>query len=105
MSKHTPGPWETRKVNFQFNDGWNHGTHKWEIIRRDWDGIDCFAVSVVCEASNDYVSQETIDANARLIAAAPDLLWACKETLKIFADEDPRDLQWLRDAIEKAEGK
>jgi hypothetical protein len=53
-------------------------------------------------------------ANARLIAAAPDLLMACKATLAGLKDmtteafargEDRKYRDMLEDAIERAEGK
>lgn len=44
--------------------------------------------------------------DARLIAAAPELLEACKATLAILdADKSPWDYGFLRAAIAKAEGE
>lgn len=77
MSKHTPGPWETDRNN----------VHAGQI-----------AVVHHC-LGNDWVEiwsptwpevGETQEANARLIAAAPDLLEAAKDVtamLELFADE------------------
>ena len=56
-SQHTPGPWET------------HWTH-------DISGYPVYSIHGVSGA--DKGDNETIKANALLIAAAPDLLAACK---------------------------
>ena len=53
MSKHTPGPWEAREHS--------DGSH-WFV---DWDG-------------GWTAGDELSEANARLIAAAPELLEACE---------------------------
>lgn len=58
------------------------------------------------------MSKHTTDANARLIAAAPDLLAACQEFMSLFHDSDmrPEDechelAATVRAAIAKATGE
>jgi len=113
-AKHTPGPWTAEKENVHTGqvctchgegDGW------WEVWTPNWgEGINA-------------------EANARLIAAAPELLEAAKEGLaagkalmNIMSEMDPDEFlaaeMWLKqcgaqqgfgkrimDAIAKATGK
>lgn len=95
MSKHTPGPWEA-----VFNDSGDHGTHY-----------------IVCESGvigywHGHKSHHTdnfwriSEADARLIAAAPELLEACikaREWLDGWASADPY-IGVLETAIAKATG-
>ncbi len=91
MNKHTPGPWgcTTRK-----------GSWDW-VVYRD-SNIE------ICQLFHDGTDMnETGEANARLIAAAPDMLLALKALL-----EDSKHLpthmdvmKAARDAIGKAEGR
>lgn len=65
MSKHTPGPWEV----FPFKgDGKRiaiFGNQKW------------YPGKAFCWVDHDDVDHEEMEANARLIAAAPEMLEAC----------------------------
>jgi hypothetical protein len=100
--KHTPGPWKASKD-----------------LKRYW--IESSTPKVlgghaVAEVTDDDCDSDEAQANARLIAAAPDLLAALKQVLKHV--EDPtvdRVPEWCctlcatyrgiaRDAIAKAEG-
>ena len=91
---HTPGPWQRR-------------THyNCEIIARDNGGL------MVLRAKAFGGSREEIDANARLIAAAPDMLAALKGAIEEWTD-DNRTITGaflpayrnIQDAIAKAEGR
>jgi hypothetical protein len=64
MSKHTPGPWEAKNVGPHWN---NKEIDNWIITYGKDD-----------EQVVDHVYEE---ADARLIAAAPELLQACKDAL------------------------
>src|SRR5512139_2026557 len=79
MSKHTPGPWATRR----------------NISSVGIVGADGFAVAACRFTGPDgSTTGETIGigkANARLIAAAPDLLGALRDLLEAF-DASPDDL-------------
>jgi len=87
MSNHTPGPWAV----FDFS----------RDMILDSNG-DLIAVII------DGKSDETKLANARLVAAAPDLLEALEEALKEFLfdcyDDHPLAEKW-RAAITKATGE
>ena len=71
MSKHTPGPWE---------------------IRRDRQGrAMCIArvgymphamIGFHDDRADDHIAEETHEANARLIAAAPEMIEALKDLVK-----------------------
>ena len=74
MSKHTPGPWHARE--------WNcHAKTTVGIGAPDGRG---FLAIAECSGMGHHpdISSEQEDANAQLIAAAPDLL----EALRPFAD-------------------
>lgn len=69
--KHTPGPWRARRNNAF-----------WEInpINAGDDGIP-FSVGDVCSSAPNNPDGGLQEANARLIAAAPEMLEALKEIL------------------------
>jgi hypothetical protein len=92
-AKHTPGPW-------RITEG-----HRDRIIRAiDSDGDDTVIAEVHWWAMAG--AAESI-ANARLIAAAPELLEACKFAFAAMNSEDGRKRaeQALIAAIAKAEGR
>jgi hypothetical protein len=102
MSKHTPGKWEAHNKN---ND--------------DYIDIDsgcarictvCLDISGICHDSknpNDTPENEVKErwANAKLIAAAPALLEACKTALDQFKNIDAEAdwVQGLARAVKEAE--
>ena len=96
--KHTPGPWKTQP---------HISLDRLEI--RDADGRR------IAECAMDFpMSAKTHDANARLIAAAPELLEAAEHAWTFVSDiletgmsqsEEVRALERaLKDAIAKAKG-
>ena len=105
-TKHTPGPWRI-DVN---------GSEEWSV---DYDGPSSTYMTIcgarpqpVCFAvePSAYGNDEEVEANARLIAAAPDLLDACL-WLKVYAEvqvrrhpDAPDTPKWqsMLDAIAKA---
>lgn len=93
MSKHTPGPWETDRSN----------SHAGQIATIHW----CLDDDWIEVWSPDWPrDEETQEANARLIAAAPELLDAlrclheCIRTGQGHALQDMLEL--AEDAIAKA---
>lgn len=76
MSKHTPGPWSYRKVPRK---------QEWEIDTGHCPNLGCVSWTgmAVVFGCDDYPKMGKIagEANARLIAAAPELLDALKDTL------------------------
>lgn len=86
--KHTPGPWEVRP---------NYNSPRRAIMRGNQ------RIAVIGETS---LTDGDPGANARLIAAAPDLLFACRIACRMFAakgfpDDSPTWLQ-CEAAIAKA---
>ena len=92
MSKHTPGPW------YIYEDG-------------DSPGIEASACSIVVfglEEDDGGVGGRTTEeakANARLIAAAPDLLEALQHLMVAHGEQLDYAFQQAQDAIAKATGK
>jgi len=87
-AKHTPGPWSIYSITFK-------GYHQ----------IACAQGGRVCQV---VPFKDEYKANARLIAAAPDLLEALKSMCEGFSalkDSDFPALAKARAAIAKAEGK
>ena len=89
--KHTPGPWIAMRGLV--------GTEKSAILVAD------------CNTQDFNPTSETIKANASLIAAAPDLLFALQEALareeRHYESEETKP-GWVilaREAIRKAEGE
>jgi hypothetical protein len=91
-AKHTPGPWTYGRM-----DELNHGSeYSWVS-----GPVGCIAhVYPDREPTNDL-------ANARLIAAAPELLAACKLALEhlVITDYTIAAQYVLTEAIKKAEGR
>lgn len=88
--KHTPGPWKVRE---------NGGLMQSVEAKRDW---------LVFKCGRDFMAREELEANARLIAAAPELLEALE---LLIAETDPLRLNsgepWcrVRAVIAKARGE
>ncbi len=74
---HTPGPWEVRRANRPTD-----GQFDWAIGALVNDRQSCIAEAFGRVAVDSYPDAE---ANARLIAAAPDLLEALKIARKCIA--------------------
>lgn len=83
LNQFTPGPWRTTATNVRAGD------------------------ALICYATNHHANAETPEheklANARLIAAAPDLLLALERLVHPMADDE--DLSYARDCIANARGK
>ncbi len=88
-SKHTPGPWKVNEVITTLR-----GTHL--VIQQECDSPGEVAIIEAPLLKLDR-------ANARLIAAAPELLEACKKALTCGLDSSVRSL--IVAAIAKAEGQ
>ena len=95
-TKHTPGPWKIVECS---------GTPPEMRIEYQQDGGNwpLALMEDVGTFENDEFNDVT-RANARLIAAAPDLLVAAKQTIEVLKSMG-HDALWLRLAIAKAEGK
>lgn len=103
MEKHTPWPWKVGHQDIPTN--WQ-GVH----IMATGDHKGVIGMAYACCADN-------LEANARLIAAAPELLAACKALHTHPSMENKQDidaehfiidkqaLQNIKQAINKAEGK
>lgn len=82
-AQHTPGPWEVA------------GTEIWAGSKRITMG----------RGAHDEKEAAVRNANARLIAAAPELLQACQRALHWIRPLADPDAEFIREAIAKATGK
>ena len=89
-----------------------HTAGPWELCNKgdygDFDGNSRVILGDDRRLAVVHVSDDETDANARLIAAAPDLLEACKDALDaLYHAEDTMEplRESLRAAISKAEGR
>lgn len=107
MSKHTPGPWSVREKSPHIVSA---GTYTVHDITENRFVCQCFHGH-----SKEAITKDEMHANARLIAAAPDLLFACRIALDwlnqvaehapiVFGGEDEIAEQ-LEAAIAKAVGE
>ena len=99
MSKHTPGPWVVDEANTN-------------LVARLVDGVYEYVCAVEPSSfSTREYNNEQEEADARLIAAAPELLealQACEARLTHLAQNSVNvvaELKQARAAIAKAEGK
>lgn len=107
MSKHTPGPWIVTERRHPYKDGskahverniytaWKHPQLK------DNYPVVCTSVGIGMDGEKAVQFAHIDEADARLIAAAPDLLEACKAAL---SDDQPY-IEKCRAAIAKATGE
>lgn len=99
MRKHTPGPWEM----LLSDNATPFILHGKDAHLYDIDDLDRLVCVMPAEIMKDFNSF----ANARLIAAAPDLLEACKKLITGWqSDTDTLQvaIDAARAAIAKAEG-
>lgn len=98
MSKHTAGPWKLLKPE--------GARHSWGILPSPESSGNIPWIADVVLLSE--ARREEQEANANLIASAPELLESAKGLLAYLKDADSHTYnhaQCLRDAIAKAEGK
>lgn len=94
VASHTPGPWLLHRDNRR--------------ERYDIGVKGQFALRLVAEVSFGFFepAESEQHANARLIAAAPDLLAACRRLRSVINDHvSLADVDALDSAIAKAEGR
>jgi len=106
MSKHTSGPWE---AYHSVGAGWN--------VRKQHEREGYNGLAPICSMAwfqftiPEIIDDQISEANARLIAAAPELLEACREALTFvgpmdsFVGCDSTTSRILRAAIAKATGQ
>jgi hypothetical protein len=103
VSKHTPGPWEIESIDSAPDDHLRiMGRPVWPCTRFGVKGV--WDIASVNELGDENVDEQI--ANARLIAAAPDMLEALREartTLSILRTQimveigrcaDPSESRW-----------
>jgi hypothetical protein len=96
MSKHTPGPWKAQLREFPEGQWFLEG--QWEVVSM------CEPERLIAEAA-PHIDSDSEEANARLIAAAPDLLEALISATRCLAwhvDEHGRSHEMDEVAMERA---
>lgn len=100
-AKHTPGPWATA-VDIASLDGLTPSGSLCVTSETKQPGMRG-NVGCVCVVSPPSNTTDEDQANAHLIAAAPDLLAACKASLEEKQFHSHGTVKMLCDAIAKAE--
>lgn len=94
-AKHTPGPWEVSdkdqmRVNVK-TGSFLHPSEPRIATEEELEkyGDDCHDDWNICQCDDEFFMRppKECEANARLIAAAPDLLEACKVALELFGEQ------------------
>lgn len=99
QTKHTPGPWKA------INDPFHFDTLS-TVIGGEEAPEQCTLKYPAMIEVGGYAGLEKQEANARLIASAPELLAACRELLNcIDPARDWSEAKAARAAIAKAEGR
>ena len=114
--RHTPGPWIGMDKDGMFNPH-----HTWSAGDDDANTSEFAAIwakgkviALVVHSSSQFYpgSHPSVDANSRIIAAAPDLLDALIVTLAVLQKDlagqvkyGPKAIALARAAIAKAEGR
>lgn len=102
MKTHTPGPW---LLNYA-EDRFDSKRSTIEIVDGSYDSLNHEQGPLVLAKLNVFPFAPHMEeplANARLIAAAPDLLLALERLVHPMADDE--DLSFARDCIANARGK
>lgn len=100
---HTPGPWRFANGD-RFNGGWQEPSECQYLVLAEKE-------TIIASFWDSHGWGDEAKANAHLIAAAPELLAACRLALKVLEQSGmiTRELldadRELRDAIAKADGK
>ena len=76
MAQHTPGPWELKPIIENPDQPQPLQRHKWEVWHYQFDGFPDLFIGEVSETMS-----RTGEANAALIAAAPDMKEALIDVL------------------------
>ena len=106
-AKHTPGPWKKAE---RPNGPWWHISADYGLDKYKGCGRQAVAcVHGVSKRRGESAYSEMFEANARLIAAAPELLDALRYIEGVALANEPRDLPTIaakaRAAIAKATGE
>ncbi len=89
MSAHTPGPWEMECVR---TGGSNGAAGAFVYFKLEAEDVTVAGTSVYVGKTNGAtrkIPEAECEANARLIAAAPELLSACERAYDLMGDLGP----------------
>ena len=92
----TPGPWRV--------DGHEHknGVVEYTIISISGDAVGCAPVAEVLRNNPRPMPEQRIEANARLLAAAPDLLAVLESLVGIFEPHKLTPYWFMRETVNAA---
>ena len=92
MAQHTPGPWELKPIIENPDQPQPLQRHKWEVWHYQFDAFPDLFIGEASETMS-----RTGEANAALIAAAPDMRQALLDLVNWY-DMDEGDLRPLMNA-------
>lgn len=108
MVEHTPGPWVANSISME-NGDIGVGAPDLRIVIAHVHNAASFGdmIAGALKRGGGRVRENdchTQFANARLIAAAPDLLKQLELMVELFDGHQGMELRWAKDAIAKAKG-
>ena len=109
QATHTPGPWELEKtdcrslgsVHYAIKTSYKASEHQWSPRFIAWMA-GSLGESHPSRKMDDYRDDPMVEADARLIACAPDMLSALQELAQIAREYVAEGIPRLDAAIEKA---
>jgi hypothetical protein len=107
VTKHTPGPWDIE--NIRRDRASDITTMEVRGPGRPRGPSERPYRDVIAEVRTDWGTHDEVEANARLMAAAPELLGALAELVDVLKQGDTKDvfnraMEAAHDAISKARG-
>lgn len=92
----TPAPWRVDGHEYR------SGHVQYTIISISGDAVGCAPVAEVLQYNPHPMPAERVEANARLLAAAPDLLVALESLVEILEPNKPTLYSYVREKTEAA---
>lgn len=107
---HTPGPWKVKKIYAPFNNPNGTGQARYFAIEHRTETRHALPAYLVAPCEIHPVGEKPIPnkegkANARLIAAAPDMFQALQCVVDLLGDQEGIFIEQCKAALAKAKGE